>query len=103
MGTVVPRGCRRRPEYRGYRMKTVDVGAVVAEGLAAHQAGRFEEAERRYRRALMTHPTHPDALHLLGMVAFQNGKFEAATANVRKALVAAPTQPMFWNTLGAVQ
>jgi len=84
-------------------MKTADVSAVLAQGLAAHQAGRFAEAESRYRRALKSQPDHPDALHLLGVVALQSGKLHDAATSVRKALAVAPTQSTFWNTLGITQ
>jgi protein O-GlcNAc transferase len=84
-------------------MKTVDVGAVLAQGLAAHQAGRLSEAESRYRRALKSQPGNPDALHLLGMVALQSGRPADAAVSVRKALAVAPGQASFWNTLGVAQ
>ena len=37
-------------------MTVLDVRAVLAEGLALHQAGRLAEAESRYRQALAAQP-----------------------------------------------
>jgi protein O-GlcNAc transferase len=80
-----------------------DINWLLAEGLAAHQAGRLVEAEGRYRTALTTDPTNPDALHLIGVVALQNGRIGDAAASVRQALTVAPAQPSFWNTLGVAE
>ncbi|MGE3271977.1 MAG: tetratricopeptide repeat protein [Chloroflexota bacterium] len=81
-------------------MTAVDVGTLLAEGLAAHQAGRLADAEACYRRTLTVQPENQDALHLLGVALFQTGRVEQAVTTVRRALAAAPQQPTFWNTLG---
>ena len=36
-----------------------DVAQLLAEGLAAHQAGRFADAEACYRQALTAEPDAP--------------------------------------------
>jgi Flp pilus assembly protein TadD len=54
------------------------VAALLAAGLAHHQAGRLAEAEARYRRVLDIVPDNADVLHLLGGVAYQTGRHEAA-------------------------
>ncbi|MCC7370360.1 MAG: tetratricopeptide repeat protein [Chloroflexi bacterium] len=84
-------------------MTVIDISGLLAEGLAAHQAGRLAEAEQRYRRALTTDPANPDALHLIGVVALQNGRPADAAASVQQAISVAPGQPTYWNTLGVAQ
>ncbi|MGE3271975.1 MAG: tetratricopeptide repeat protein, partial [Chloroflexota bacterium] len=54
-------------------MTGIDIGARLAEGLAAHQAGRLLQAERAYRAVLKRAPNQPDALHLLGVLTLQQG------------------------------
>jgi predicted O-linked N-acetylglucosamine transferase (SPINDLY family) len=84
-------------------MVVVDVSTLLAEGLAAHQAGRLQEAERRYRRALTAQPEQPDALHLLAVALLQGGRAQDARGFARRATGAAPAQPTFWNTRGAAE
>jgi predicted O-linked N-acetylglucosamine transferase (SPINDLY family) len=58
----------------------------LTEGLAHHQAGRFAEAEARYRRVLQMQPSQPDALHLLGVLALQVGQHAVAVDLIRRAI-----------------
>jgi protein O-GlcNAc transferase len=80
-----------------------DPSALLTEGLAAHQAGQLEVAERCYRRVLQDAPRQPDALHLLGVAALQTGRLTEAETTIRQALAVTPQQASFWNSLGAVQ
>src|SRR5215217_2121823 len=84
-------------------MAVVDVSTLLAEGVAAHQAGQLQEAERRYRRVLTAQPEQPDALHLLAIALLQSGRAPDARTFARRATSAAPAQPTFWNTRGAVE
>src|ERR1044071_5971453 len=84
-------------------MTVVDVGTLLAEGLAAHQSGRLDQADACYQRALNAQPEQPDALHLLAVLGLQSGRIEEAQSLARRATTAAPTQPTFWNTLGAAE
>ena len=60
--------------------------AALAPALAAHQAGRLDEAEALYRALLDAAPDHPDALHLLGVVRHQRGDDETAVALIGRAI-----------------
>jgi predicted O-linked N-acetylglucosamine transferase (SPINDLY family) len=81
----------------------VDVMTLLAEGLAAHRAGRLEQAEACYRRALTAAPEQPDALHLLAVLALHRGRADEAQVLARRATIVAPTQPTFWSTLGVAE
>ena len=50
------------------------VKAALDAGLAHHRAGRFEEAEAIYRRAVALNSRDADAAHLLGMLCHQTGR-----------------------------
>ncbi|NJA90177.1 tetratricopeptide repeat protein [Rhodocyclus tenuis] len=58
----------------------------VSVALAAHQAGRLEEAVAAYRQILAVDRQHVDALHLLGVALQQTGDSVAAEALMREAL-----------------
>lgn len=61
-------------------------GVEVELGLAHQAAGRFEEAERIYRRLLRVHPNHAEAWHLLGIITCERGELEKAVELVGKAI-----------------
>ena len=45
------------------------VDQMLQQGVAAHNAGNPQEAERLYRAILQVQPKHPDANHHLGLTA----------------------------------
>jgi len=55
-------------------------------GLALHQQGKLDDAERIYQAILRQHPSHFDALHLLGVIALQSGRIEQAVQLIGKAI-----------------
>ncbi len=55
-------------------------------GLELHRQGRLAEAERLYIEVLRRHPTHADALHVLGIVALQTGRPERAAELIGMAI-----------------
>jgi len=65
--------------------KTVPVG-TLQRALAAHAAGRFDEAEFCCRLVLAADKKQFDALHLLGMIEFQRGRFNEAHLLIRQAV-----------------
>jgi tetratricopeptide (TPR) repeat protein len=67
--------------------------------LEHHRQGRFVEAETLYRQILVTHPDHPQALHLLGTLAGQVGRFDAAIPLIQRAIGLNPSVAMFYNNL----
>jgi protein O-GlcNAc transferase len=80
-----------------------DTTALLSQGLAAHQAGQFADAEACYRQVLAAQPGQRDALHLLAAVALQSGRISEALALARQATDAAPAEPIFWNTRGVIE
>ncbi len=63
-----------------------DPQQALAEAVALHRQGRFDEAERLYGRVLKAHRDHFDALHLLGMLNHQRGKAGEAHRLIAAAL-----------------
>ena len=69
--------------------------ALLAEGIAHHQAGRLGEAEAAYRRALALAPEAPDALHLSGVIARQTGRHRDAVDMIGRALALNPQAALY--------
>ena len=65
----------------------------VQAALAAHQAGRWEEAAASYRAHLRAKPADFQARSNLGAVLVQQGLYEEAIAEYRLAVKLAPTNP----------
>jgi predicted TPR repeat methyltransferase len=76
---------------------------ALRSAIAAHQAGKPAEAERRYRALLAVAPRHADALHFLGVLLHQQGRRDAALALIEQALLLAPGYVDARNNLGNVQ
>ena len=72
------------------------IDQALQQGVAAHKAGKLQEAERLYRAILQTQPTHPDANHNLGVLAVSANKAQAALPLLKTALDANPNQEQFW-------
>lgn len=71
---------------------------MTAVGL--HQAGRLDEAEEHYRKALALDPDDFDALHLLGLLAYQKGDARSSAELISRALRQRPSDPFAHNNLG---
>jgi tetratricopeptide (TPR) repeat protein len=69
---------------------------ALQHGVAAHKAGKLEEAERLYRAILKSQPAHPDANHNLGVIAVSVNKADAALPLFKTAVEANPTIEQFW-------
>lgn len=74
-------------------------------GLAHHQAGRLEQAESSYHKALKLEPNNSDALNLLGLVAYQRGDYTSAVDLIGKSVSINPrfcqAQVNYGNALAA--
>jgi predicted TPR repeat methyltransferase len=75
---------------------------ILADAVAAHQAGKFQEAIEGYETILQHNPDHPDALHFFGMLHFQFGKGIDAVRLIGRSLDLVPTNPHAWNNLGNI-
>ncbi len=69
---------------------------VLQQGVAAHNAGNLQEAERAYQAILQSQPKHPDANHNLGLIAISVNEIEAALALFKTALNANPKVEQYW-------
>lgn len=72
--------------------------ALFRQALAAHKAGRLDEAEALYRRNAAWKPQW--TLGNLGVILRTTGRLEEAEAVLRAALAAEPTQATVRHTLG---
>ena len=69
---------------------------ALEQGLAAHKAGKLQDAERLYQAILQSQPAHPDANHNLGLIAVSVSKADAALPLFKTALEANPKVEQFW-------
>src|SRR5678815_1369028 len=66
-------------------MSPQSIDQTLQQGLAHHQAGRLDEAEALYRRALASDSDHPLALNLLGVLTRATQGDAAAEPLLRRA------------------
>ena len=69
---------------------------ALEHAIAAHRAGKFEDAELLYRAILQSKPNHPDANHNLGVLTVALGKPLDALPFFKQALDANPRIEQFW-------
>jgi tetratricopeptide (TPR) repeat protein len=74
----------------------LSVDQILQKGIAAHNQGNLEDAERFYRDVLRFHPAHPDANHNLGVLAYSSNEVKAALVFFNAALKSDPTVEQFW-------
>jgi len=67
---------------------------------AAHQEGRYPEAEKAYLEALQLHGKNADALRLLGALYVQMNRSDRAETYLEKAIKLQPQNPELFNNLG---
>lgn len=72
----------------------------MEEAMQLHRAGRWEEAEQRYRWVLSIQPDHSDAWHLLGLMAVQLNQPEPAIELASRAVAIHPGIAGYRDTLG---
>lgn len=68
---------------------------LLEQAVAAHQAGKLDEAEKLYRAVLDKQPRQADALALLGLVLGAKGQFKDALLSVERAIVLDPKSALF--------
>ena len=73
---------------------------LIREGQVAAEAGRFEEAEGVYRRAIAVNPEAGTAQYNLGMLYDQRGDAEQSFAQYRAAAAKRPQIPDLYLRLG---
>ena len=73
-----------------------NIEQALQQGVAAHNAGNLQEAERAYQAILQSEPKHPDANHNLGLIAISVNQIEAALPLFKTALDVNPNIEQFW-------
>ena len=74
----------------------ITIEQALQQGVAAHKAGKLQEAEGLYRAILQSQPFHPDANYNLGVLAVSVDKAAAALPFFESALKANPKTEKFW-------
>ena len=69
---------------------------MLQQGVAAHNSGNPQEAERLYRAIIQFQPAHPDANYNLGVLAVSVNKADAALPLFKTAVEANPAIEQFW-------
>lgn len=69
-------------------------------GLAATYAGRYDDAQAHYRRAMVLAPQHANGPWGLGLAGYARGQLAEAVNGYRKALVVDPRRDALWLQLG---
>ena len=75
---------------------------LFAAGLAAHQAGRLDDAFAQYEAALQKQPRHFDSLHHVGILGYQIGNHELALQFMSDALAVNPRVSAVYSNLGNI-
>lgn len=75
---------------------------LLAAALAAHQAGRLDEAAKLYRRTIATHPGSDVAHHNLGLIDHAQGRLAEAEAGIGKALKINPRSATYLTNMASV-
>lgn len=73
---------------------------AVAAAVDHYSAGRFAEAEREGRTALVLAPSDPSALNILAGVAMESGRTDEAISLFKRALSGQPRNPFIQFNLG---
>ena len=68
---------------------------TLQNGIAAHNVGKLEEAERLYWAILQSQPAHPDANHNLGVIAVSVNKTDIALLLFKTALGVNPKLELY--------
>jgi tetratricopeptide (TPR) repeat protein len=72
------------------------------EAVLHHRAGRFDDAQRLYRKILVIDPHHAETLHLLGLIAYRVGQLPEAVELLLQATQEQADRPAYWFNLGVV-
>lgn len=74
------------------------VDQVLQQGVAAHNAGNLQEAERLYQAILQVQPKHPEANHNLGLIAVSMNQSGVALPLFKIAIEVSPNIEQFWRS-----
>jgi predicted TPR repeat methyltransferase len=97
-----PAPCNLSSELKVGSKEMSNSDTSLNEAIAAHQAGRLDEAQAAYEQILSERPDDPDALHFLGLVYFHRQDNDKAVALIERSIAQAPDNPHVWNNLGNI-
>jgi protein O-GlcNAc transferase len=98
-GAVCPCGSGRPlPRCCG----TAELGLMMANAVAAHQANRIDDAFAAYSAILERSSSHADALHYSGTIFFQRGELEQARLRIGQAIALRSDVAAYHANLGNV-
>jgi tetratricopeptide (TPR) repeat protein len=79
-----------------------DAKALVKEGVALHDAGKYDEAIAKYKEALKIDPEYPTAYHEISYSLFSSGRGKEAIAYLEKLLTLDPKSGGAYDMLGSI-
>ena len=79
---------------------TTGVTELLQRGLAAHKAGRLDEAHRHYTAALARQPRNAPANHLLGLIHLARQDAATAATLIARAVGEEPRNHQYLGNLG---
>ena len=79
------------------------INSLFIQGVAQHQRGQMDEAQRIYESVLAQEPTHFDALQLLATTHAQRGEHQQAISLFQKALMIDQKNPTVFSNMGLSQ
>ena len=86
---------------RQQRSAAAAVQRLLADAVAAHQAGRLDEAKQSYLQLLAIDARHAKSLYGLGLIALQTGNPEAAVRMLERAIAINGNEPGYHACLAA--
>jgi predicted TPR repeat methyltransferase len=87
-------------ENKDRKQQEMNIKDMLDQAVAAHQAGKYNEARTLYEKLLDCDPENPDALYLLGGIYYQNKNPRLAAELITRAIQSAPDRDYFYNHLG---
>ena len=69
---------------------------ALQQGVAAHKAGKLQDAERFYKAILQSQPKHSDANHNIGVLAVGLGKVKEALPFFKTAVETNSKVDQYW-------
>lgn len=77
-----------------------EAARLYQQAVAAHQSGRFEEADELYRRTIANDPQHSNAMQMRGVIRLQQGNFDEAVKLIGRAVAVDPANGQAYSNLG---
>lgn len=77
-----------------------EAARLYQQAVAAHQAGRFDEADELYRRTIANDSQHSNAMQMRGVIRLQHGQFDEAVKLISRAVAVDPANGQAYSNLG---